>query len=237
MKGTSEGIVLKLFICSVVVSAQLCFATALSYAEPLLLVYPNKPAEFRYNPAEYELLTPSSPQYDPDFDVGGVMLWDKIEQRIAHEVYRAPNITRFRTSSSGMNEFVILVNEFTLVVDGYCEYPRQLNELYVRFIPDPPHASTLVILNGEPIEYLIMPIPGIDVQTPTPEGCYSDTRNIHIAWSASVGLRVTVYGDKNGNRIYDGGVPKWSIYVMDNTVPVKETTWGAIKALYGSESN
>jgi len=235
MKGTSKGVVLKLFICSVAVSAQLCLATALACAEPLLLVYPNKPAEFRYNPAEYELVTPGDPRFDTDFDIGGVMLWDKIEERIAYEVYRAPNITSFQTSSSGMNEFVLLVNEFTLIVDGYCEYPRQLNELYIRFFPDPPHSSALVILKGEPIDYLIMPIPGINVQTPTPEGCYSDTRNFHVAWSAAVGLRVTVYGDKNGNRIYDGGVPKWSIYVMDNTVPVQETTWGAIKALYGSE--
>ncbi len=235
MKGTSKSAVLKLFICSVVVSAQLCLATALACAEPLLLVYPNKPTEFRYKPAEYELVTPGDQRYDPDFDIGGVVLWDKIEERIAYEVYRAPNITRFQTSSSGMNEFVLMVNEFTLIVDGYCEYPRQLNELYIRFFPDPPHSSALVILKGEPIDYLIMPIPGINVQTPTPEGCYSDTRDIHVAWSAAVGLRVTVYGDKNGNRIYDGGVPKWSIYVMDNTVPVQETTWGAIKAMYGSE--
>jgi len=235
MTSTNKGIVLKLFICSAVVGALLNLAAASAWAEPSLLVYPSQPAEFHYNPAEYKVITPLQPSYDPNFDVGGFMLWNKVENRIPFEVYRAPNITAFKPSRHGMNEFVLLINHFTLVIDGYFEYPRQLPELMIRFTPDPPHESALIFINSEPVDYLIQTIPGMDVYTPTPEGNYSNTRTASVKWSASGGLRISVFGDKNGNGVYDDGAPKWSIYCVDNTVPVRKTTWGGIKAIYGSE--
>jgi hypothetical protein len=90
-------------------------------------------------------------------------------------------------------------------------------------------------MNGETVRYLITEISGFDSQTPTPEGYYTGTRTCHLRWSASVGIRIIAYGDKNGNRVYDGGPPKWSVYVIDNTVPVKNETWGGIKAMYDTE--
>jgi hypothetical protein len=231
MTGTKKGVVLTL-LYTVVIGALLYPVAGLAYTEPLLLVYPDKPAEFHYDANRYEALGPSDGNYDPDYDIGGVMLWDKVENRIPYEVYRAPQITSFVPSTNGMNQFVLMNNKFWLIIDGFSLYPRQINEISVRFIPDPPHASAVIMMNNEPLEYLITRISGINVQTETPEGFYSNTTQVLIWWSSAVGMRITAYGDKNRNLIYDGGPPMWSIYVIDNTVPVRETTWGAIKSLY-----
>jgi hypothetical protein len=232
MTGTTKGIVLRLFYCSAVIGTLLGATAIQSYAEPLLLVYPNKPAIFHYNTSEYSALMPGHPDYDPGYSAGGVTLWDNVEDRVAYEVFRAPALAGFQPSTSGMNEFVLMTNEFNLIVDGYGDYPRQLNKLYVQFAPAPPHATALVEMAGEDLWSRITPIPGIDAREPTSDGRYAGTRTLHIRWSGSVGIRFTAFGDKNNNRAYDGGVPKWSIYVMDNTVPVEETSWGAIKAMY-----
>lgn len=235
MIGTKKGIVLLFFSCCAAVGALPQSAEAQSAPEPLLLVYPNQPAEFFYNPAEYKALPPSDPNFDSNYAIGGYTLWDNVEDRIAYEIYRAPYLTGFQPSSNGRNEFVLMKNEFLLIIDGFHEYPRQFKQLYVRFIPDPPFSTALIVMNGEPLDRLITPVTGFDAQTLTPEGYYTGTRTCHVRWSASVGIRIMVYGDKNGNRVYDGGPPRWSIYVWDNTVPVENKTWGGIKALYGSD--
>ncbi len=233
MTGTKKGIVRTLTLLYLAVIGALLVPTAGSaYTEPLLLVYPDKPAEFQYDQSRYEVLGPSDGNYDPNYDVGGVMLWDKVEQRIPYEIYRAPQITGFSPSNNGMNQFVLMVNKFWLIIDGFSVYPRQVNEISIRFFPDPPHSSAVILMNNEPLDYLITRISGINVQTETPEGYYSNTKQVLIWWSGAVGMRITAYGDKNKNLVYDGGTPTWSIYVQDNTVPVEETTWGAIKSLY-----
>jgi hypothetical protein len=232
MTGTNKGIVLRLFYC-VAVTVMLLGATAmLSYAEPLLLVYPNKPAQFHYNPSDYSALSPGHPDYDANYAVGGVTLWDNAEERIAYEVFRAPWLAGFQESANGMNEFVLMTNEFNLIVDGYGEYPRQLNKIHVQFAPSPPNATAMIEMAWEPLVYLITQVPGIDALESTDEGYYTGSSSFHIRWSGSVGIRITAFADKNGNHAYDGGVPKWSIFVSDNSVPVEETSWGAIKAMY-----
>jgi hypothetical protein len=235
MISTTKGIVLKV-ICGLAVAGALPLVVfASTEAEPDLLVYPNVPAEFRFNPAEYEVMSAAHPQFDPDYQIGGVSLWDKLEQRVAYEVFRAPQLTGFSSSSSGHNEFVLMTNEFNVIVDGFCSYPRFLGKVYVRFYPDPPQSTAMIELGGEIIDGLIQPINPIDVRDQTPDGFYSNTRNVHIRWSGSVGIRITAYADKNNNRVLDQGNPKWSIYVEDNSVPVANTSWGAIKAMYGAE--
>ena len=235
MSSTTKGIVL-ILMCGVLVGGGLrAAALAETGAEPGLLVYPDVPTEFRYNPAEYEIITLGHPQFNPDYQIGGLSLWDKIEQRIAYEVFRAPQLTGFSSSSNGQNEFVLMTNEFKVIVDGFSTQPRYLGKVYVRFVPDPPHSTALIEMAGEEIDLLIQPIKPIDVQDLTPEGFYASTLSVHIRWSGAVGIRITAYGDKNNNRVYDGGMPRWSIYVQDNSVPVENTSWGAIKARYGSE--
>jgi len=235
MSGTTKGIVLILLCGMVVGGAPLAAALADTGAEPGLLVYPDVPTEFRYNPAEYEPITSGHPQFNPQFQIGGLSLWDKIEQRIAYEVFRAPQLTGFSSSSNGENEFVLMANEFKVIVDGFFTQPRYLGKVCVRFVPDPPHSTALIEMAGEEVDFLIQTIKPIDVQDITPEGFYSGTRSVHIRWSGAVGIRITAYGDKNNNLVFDGGMPRWSIYVQDNSVPVENTSWGAIKARYGAE--
>jgi hypothetical protein len=235
MIGTNKGIVLKLCFIQVLAVALTVAVSAPVRAEPDLLVYPNVATEFRFNPAEFQVITSGHPEFDPNYQVGGVSLWDKVEHRIAYEVFRAPGLTGFSSSPSGYNEFVLMTNEFNLIVDGFCEYPRYLGKVYVRFAPDPPHATALIELGGSEIDYLIQPVKPIDVQDETPEGFYSNASIVHVRWSGAVGIRITAYGDKNNNRVCDSGFPRWSIYVEDNSVPVENTTWGALKAKYDTE--
>jgi hypothetical protein len=231
MIGTKKGIV-RAFLYATVIGALLHPAATSAQTEPILLIYPDKPAEFHYDTSRYTVLDASDDRYDPGYDVGGYTLWDEVESRIAYEVYRAPYITGFVPSANGLNQFVLMINEFWLIIDGFSESPRQVNEIVVRFIPDPPHSSAVILLNGSPLDFLITKVSGFEVNSETPEGYFANTTRARVWWSGAVGMRITAYGDKNRNLIYDGGVPRWSIYVKDNTVPVRETTWGGIKALY-----
>jgi hypothetical protein len=235
MKSTKKGIVL-ILICGTAVAFALPMAVlASTHAEPDLLLYPDTPTEFRYDPVRYEAITSSHPDFDSAYQVGGVSLWDRVESRIAYEVFRAPELTGISPSPNGRNEFLLMTNEFKVVVDGFSTYPRHLGIVYVRFTPDPPHATALIEMAGKDIDYLIQPVGSIDVREETPDGFYSNTLRVHVRWSGAVGIRITAYGDKNNNRVYDGGQHRWSIYVVDNSVPVENTTWGAIKAQYGSD--
>lgn len=233
MISTNKGIVLRA-ACAFFLGVFALSTTnvALFGSEPLLLVYPKSPTIFRYDPTQYEELLPGHPAYDPNCSVGGSMLWDKRENRIPQEVYRAPNLIGFEVSPFGVNEFFTMANWFNLIVDGFGTSPRQLNNLYVRFIPDPPHSRVQIYFSGQDLTELIHPIPGLDVKTPIEDGFFADTAEHYISWSGSVGMRITVYGDKDGDRVYGDGLPRFSVYVVDNTVPVEQKTWGGIKALF-----
>ena len=236
MTCTNKGIVLRIIIYSIALAAILCISVFdPAVAEPLLLVYPSSPAVFRYDPACYEVLSPADPNYDPAYDIGGKMLWDRVEQRVPIEIYRAPDLHGFRVSPFGLNEFVTMTNQFHMIVDGFFVAPRQLNELYLKVLPYPNHTSVLVTVAGDTMDRLITRIPGFYVSTQIEHGYFSDTQQLYVTWSGGVGMRLTVYGDKNGDLVYDNGLPRFSIYVMDATIPVKNMTWGGIKTLYGSE--
>jgi hypothetical protein len=239
MARTTKGIVLKVICWSAVVGGLLATGTSVraqsDLLEPDLLVYPNKAAEFRYNPAEFELITSQHPDFNSDYSVGGVSLWDKSSGRVAYEVFRAPNLTAISPSTNGRNEFVVMTNEFKVIVDGFGDYPRYLGKVYLRFVPDPPQSTALIEIEGELIDFLIQEINPLDVRSQNPEGFYTNTERVQIRWSGAVGIRITAYGDRNNNRVFDGGNPRWSIYVADNSVPVENTSWGAIKAMYGSD--
>jgi len=235
MTGTKKGVVLRLFHCLAVASALSAATAAFIQAEPDLLVYPNQPAEFHYNPAEFEMMYPSHPGFESAYQIGGVSLWDRQLGRVAYEVFRAPQLMGIQPSVRGTNEYVLMDNDFTLIVDGFGEYPRQFGKVYVRFTPDPPQSTALVEMDGEAVDFHIQPIDPFNAFTPTEEGYYTGIQPVAIRWSGAVGIRITAYEDLNNNMVFDGGAPRWSIYVLDNSVPVEERTWGAIKAMYSSD--
>ena len=222
--GTNKGIVLGLLLSTTVFAGR-------THAEPAYLVYPSSPAVFRYDATRYELLFAGNPKFDPTFAIGGGMLWDQVEQRIPVELYRAPIITSFQVSPSGVNEYVTYANDFDVIVDGFGTMPRTLGSLRLRFWPEPPSASVQVFLDGGAISTLTTHLAPVEVQTQIGNGFYADTGVHRVAWLGASGIEIVAFSDKNDNGAFDG-VPRFRIVARDNAVGVESTTWGGVKALY-----
>lgn len=235
MTGTKKGVVLRTLIgvTFALLTVSLGAGTPMA-KEPLLLVYPNKPAVFRYDPGRYELVSSQDPQFDDLYAISNVMLWDKLDGRIPIEVYRAPQLTGFEPSPFGTNEYVVVANEFNVIIDGFSEFPRTYSNLYIRFIPYPSSSIVTVHMDSQLLDDLVVPLPSLSVSTALADGNYSDIMVKHLTWSGAAGMRIVVYSDKNNDGVYSDGKPLYSIFVQDNTVSTHETTWGAVKALYGN---
>jgi len=226
MASTKKGIVLCLALALIGARADALRADA------SLLVYPSSTAVFRYDPNRYEVVTAGDPRFDPAYAVGGLVLWDQVESRIPVEVYRAPDLIAFEPSTSGYNEYLTYRNSFTVIVDGYGEHPRSLANLHMRFHSSPYATGASIMINGSPTSPLC-PIAGFPVVTPTGDGHYADVVEHELTWTGPVGLRISVFMDKNFNGVFDGGRPQFTIFAIDGAVPVRETSWGQIKAIYG----
>ena len=230
MTGAKKGIVLSR---AVLFAVLLCAAAA--NAEQSVLVYPSSTSIFRYDPIRYRILNAGDANFDAGFAIGNQMLWDQIENRIPVEVYHAPELLGFEPSASGTSEYVTLRNEFKVCVDGFGDSPHYLGNLYMRFIPVPSNANPVIEVAGQFISDLTYKIRDFDVSTPTGDGFYSDVYKYHVRWSGSIGLRILVFSDKNFNGVFDDGPPLFNVRAEDNAIPVQETTWGAVKALYDAE--
>jgi hypothetical protein len=197
-----------------------------------LLVYPAKYVTFRYDPSDYEVKQPADPMFDPSFAVAGFMLWNKPENRVAFEVYRAQSISGFEVSANGRSEYYTLGNMATICVDGFSEYPRQLSDICVEFQPYPLTSSPVIYVDDVKLQGLRYSIPRLVIATPAGNGFYSDRIALRLRWLGAQYVRIIVYADKNGNRVFDGE-PTVSTLMEDLTIPTQERTWGSVKALYG----
>ncbi len=231
MLRTTKGIVRSRFSL-LLAGGLLLLGSGRAFADESLLIYPSTTAVFQYDPARYTVLYPSDPGYDPAYGVAGAMLWDRIESRIPLEIYRAPSIARFEPSPLGGSRFVVMRNEFNIIVDGYADAARTWGNLYIRLIPGPNTSPPVVELDGAPADGALHSIAGFAATTPTDDGHYSDTRVHHIRWSGALSLRIVVFSDRNFNRAFDDGPPQFSIVAQDAAVPVRDTSWGALKAIY-----
>ncbi|MBI4720639.1 MAG: hypothetical protein HY770_05370 [Chitinivibrionia bacterium] len=200
-------------------------------ADPCLLAYPDMNAVFQFNPSNYLMIFPGDSLYDPDYDRFGVMLWDIRSDRIAYELYQAPGLLGFEPALAGANSFNLPANKFTLYIDGFYHAPRQLNDVYVRFLPTPFDAEPAIYVDGERITGLYYYIPQLVVSTRQENGFYSDTIALDIAWSGAESMKITVFSDKDGNRVFDGEA-LYNVFMMDQTVPAESATWGQIKAQF-----
>jgi hypothetical protein len=211
----------------------LCFQIIAGYAlaDPCLLIYPLDQTVFRYDAARYVLITEGEPGYNHSYAVSGNVLWDVHNDRIASEVYQAPELQGFLESYERRNEFYINRMSATIVIDGFYHLPRQLNDIYLRFLPYPRDAYTQIYINGRLMTERSYRISHLLVATPTDGGFYSDTVVLDIEWNGAKSILISAYSDKNGNRAFDGE-PCFNVLLEDPTVPVSETTWGHIKSLY-----
>lgn len=233
MTSTTKGIVLRfLFFAAGLLLGLPAVTLASACSEPLLLVYPDAPAVFRYDTSRYELISPTDPKFNALYAVGSEMLWDKQEQRVPVEIYRAPDLVGFEPSPLGTDEYVVLSNNFSVIVDGFTTSPRTFSNLYMRFIPSPSNAFAEIQLDGTALTEQWTSIPSLSVSTAIGDGFYSDTVSYQVSWRGATGMRIVVYSDKNNDQLYSGGKPLYSIYAEDNTLPVQSTTWGKLKAQF-----
>jgi hypothetical protein len=207
-------------------------------ADPCLVVYPASPCEYHYDPAEYYTVGLGDSLYAAAFDRGGEVLIDILTGEIAYDVYQAPNITHFVMDTENQGYFTVEM-DFELVVDGFSNEPvTYYNVLLVFDTVVPSWCEPDVWVDASPVMYDEMlgwyyPIGDLTVSTPTPWGNnFSDVMNFDFSWANCVALRIYAFADENYNMVRDGG-ECFSAYSHDTTVPVKESTWGAIKELYG----
>jgi hypothetical protein len=200
-------------------------------ADPCVLAYPEQNAVFQFDTSYYRTIYPGDSLYDPAYDRYGVMLWDIANDRIAYELYQAPGLVGFKPATNAANSFDLPINKLTLYIDGFYSAPRQLNDIYVRFLPTPPYANPVIYVEDEKLTGFYYHIPKLVVSTPTGNGFYSDRIKLDMVWSGAQSMKITVFSDKNGNGVFDG-IERYNVFMLDQTIPTSNATWGQIKAQY-----
>jgi hypothetical protein len=206
-------------------------------ADPCLIVYPDAPCTYHFDPNEYFTVGPGHALYDPLFDRGGLVLIERGTLEIAHDVYQASQLTGFAVDLENQGYFTV-GRELNIVVDGFSHAPTTYKNVLVIFNRfEPSWCQPSFFVNGNPVLYMsgigwFCPIGDLVVSTPTPWGKnYSDTVTLDIEWQDCFGVQMYAFSDDNFNFVRDGG-ECFSAYSHDTTVPTKSSTWGAIKALY-----
>jgi len=70
-------------------------------ADPCLVVYPDAPCIYQYDPSEYFTVGPGDPLYDAQYDRGGLVLLETGSGQIDLSIYQAPHITGFMATYDG----------------------------------------------------------------------------------------------------------------------------------------
>jgi hypothetical protein len=184
---------------------------------------------------------PGDPLYDPLFDLGGEVLIkiDPIDgDGIALDVYQAPGLTGFVLDEVNQGYFAVGV-DYDLVIDGYNKVPTTYTNILLVFDGIEPDGCTpLITVDGQPALFdaglgYYYPIGDLVVSSPTPVGnAFSDTVILTIGLQACTGVRVWAFSDANSNLMHDLPEECFTAFSHDVTVPVQETTWGAVKSLY-----
>lgn len=202
-------------------------------ADPCLVVYPNTPCVYRYDPSEYYVVGYGHPLYDPLYDRGGWVLLETGTNEVDLSIYQAPHITGFVATYDGDEGYFFGGTTFSLIVDGFSNSPTTYPNILVIFDKAVPSGCVpAVTVNGMPISGGVYHLGDLVVSTPTPEGNnYSDTRTILVDWRGCYGTRIWAFADADYDGKRDGG-ECFTAFSHDITIPVRETTWGAIKELY-----
>lgn len=210
-------------------------------ADACLMAYPTSPCEYHYSSLDKYTVSFGDPLYDPLFDLGGEVLIkiDPINgDGIALDVYQAPGLTGFVLDEVDQRYFAIGVN-YDLVIDGYNEVPITYTNILLVFdgiLPD--GCTPLITVDGQPALFdaglgYYFPIGDLVVSTPTPVGnAFSDVVTLTIGLELCIGVRVWAFSDANFNLMHDLPGECFTAFSHDVTVPVQETTWGAVKSLY-----
>jgi hypothetical protein len=221
------------FLASMAVILPLLAASGAVMADPCLVVYPNAPCVYRYDPAEYYIVGPGDPLYDPMYDRGGFVLLEVASNEIDPSIYQAPSISGFEAAYDGNDGYYFGGTTFSLIVDGFSNAPTTYSNVLVIFDKAVPEGCVpAVTVNGMPVTGGVYHLGDLVVSTPTPDGNnYSDTRTILVDWRGCYGTRIWAFADADYDGKRDGG-ECFTAFSHDITIPTNETTWGAIKELY-----
>lgn len=218
-------------ILSFAIASALLFS-AVTLADPCLVVYPTAPAVYHYDVNEYYTVTYGDSLYDAMYDRGGEVLIDINSGGIDLSIYQIPNLVGFTPSTNGEEGYFFIGSSFTLVIDGFSNAPTTYENILLVFDPDPGACTPMITVDGNPVTGDTYPIGDLTVSTPTPEGNnYSDTITMSINWLGCYGVRIWAFADENYDGMKDGG-ECFTAFSHDSTVPVVETSWGSIKSLY-----
>ncbi len=223
----------RFFLVLIAVSLPLLAASGALMADPCLVVYPDAPCVYHYDPAEYYTVGPGDPFYDAMYDRGGLVLLELGSNEIDYSIYQAPGLAGFEMSTDGNDGYFFVGTAFTLILDGFSNMPVTYVNILLMFDRTVPMGCEPQIkVNGMPITGDSYNVGDLVVSTPTPDGNnYSDTRTFEIDWRGCYGVHIWAFSDENYNGIHDGG-ECFTAYSHDLTVPVEDATWGAIKELY-----
>lgn len=208
-------------------------APAAVLADPCLVVYPNGPCVYCFDPTEYYTVGPGDPLYDPVYDRGGLVLLETGTNEIDWSIYQAPEIVRFQPSVGGNDGYVFLTPDVQLVIDGFSNAPRIFRNIIVvfdRFMPE--GCTPTILVNGDPITGFRYLAGDLAALTPTEYGNnFSDTFTLSIDWTSCSGIRIWAFADEDYNGLKDGG-ECFTAYSHDASIAVESSAWGNIKSLY-----
>ena len=207
------------------------------FADPCLVVYPTANCIYHYDVTEYYTVGPGDSLYDAMYDRGGLVLLEVGNDMVDMSIYQAPGLIGFTPSTDGNDGYFFTGHDFELVIDGFNNTPITYTNVLIVFEQDPEWCTPLITIDGNPALYdpglgWYYPIGDLVVSTPTPDGNnYSDTVSFSVFFDLCTGMTLWAFADENFNLFREGG-ECFSAFSHDSTVPVDETTWGGIKAIY-----
>jgi hypothetical protein len=201
-------------------------------ADPCLVVYPDAPCVYQYDPAEYYTVGPGAPLYNPLYDRGGRVLILTATNQIDLSIYQAPNLTGFEASTTNEG-YYFAGTHFNLIIDGFNNSPTTYSNILVMFDSPVPSGCTPTIYAGANlVTGGVYHAGDLVVSTPTPTGHnYSDTKSVEIDWRGCYGVHIWAFADANYDGKKDGG-ECFTAFSHDIQIPTQDQTWGAIKQIF-----
>jgi len=200
------------------------------YADPCLVVYPSGPCVYHYDPAEYYTVGLGHPLYDSEYDRGGQVLLDIVDNEVDMTIYQAPGLMGFVQSTSDQG-FYFIGTTFDLIIDGWSNVPTTYVNILVvfdQFVPEP--CSPTISVNGSPLSGTVYNAGDLVGQTPVGNN-YSDALTLHVSWQGCYGVHAWAFSDEDYDGTRDGG-ECFTAFSHDMETPVQQSTWGLIKTLF-----
>ena len=210
-------------------------------ADTCLMSYPTAPREYHYSSTDHYTVGLGDSLYDSQYDLGGEVLIkiDPVDgDGIALDVYQAPGLTGLVHDEVSQGYFN-LGGDYDLVIDGYSKSPTTFSNILLVFDGLLPGDCTpYITVDGQPVMYdpglgYYFPMGDLVVSTPTPVGnSYSDTITLSIVLENCIGYRIWAFADDNYSLTHDLPGECFTAFSKDTTIPVSESSWGAIKTLH-----